>query len=152
MWDSAMIAEGRVLLEKALLGGQPGPLQVQAAIAAVHCAAERAEATDWAEIERLYVVLETMMPSPVVRLNRAVATARMQGPGPALETLEDLADDLRQYRPYHAVRAALLEERGDHDAAIEALHAALGCRPTRQELAYLTGKIASLKRENEPTD
>lgn len=148
LWDAGKIAEGRMLVEKALLHGRPGPLQVQAAIAAVHCAAQRAEDTDWAEIERLYGALDVLAPSPVVRLNRAVATGRVRGPKEALAMLEPLAEELRRYRPYHSVRAALMEENGDTAAAIMALEAALSCDPTRQEAAYLTGRIAMLKEKS----
>ena len=76
-----MIAEGLVLVEKALRHRRPGPYQVQAAIAAVHAQAARSEDTDWAEIERLYAVLEALQPSPVVTLNRAVAVAKVRGAG-----------------------------------------------------------------------
>jgi RNA polymerase sigma-70 factor, ECF subfamily len=125
-------------------------LQVQAAIAAVHCAARYAEETDWAEIERLYAALEAIAPSPVVRLNRAVAVAKVSGAEAALDLLTPLADDLARYRPYHAVRAALLEETGAAKAAIKALEAALGCSPTSQEADYLTGRIALLRRKPAP--
>lgn len=147
LWDKAKIAEGRMLVEKALLHGRPGPLQVQAAIAAVHCAAACAGDTDWAEIERLYGALELLAPGPVVRLNRAVAVAKVRGPEPALAMLKPLAEDLQRYLPYHSVRAALLEESGDLEAAITALEAALICDPTRQEAAHLAGKIAALKKK-----
>ncbi|MBI3435548.1 MAG: sigma-70 family RNA polymerase sigma factor [Proteobacteria bacterium] len=145
LWDRAKIAEGRVLVEKALMKGRPGPLQVQAAIAAVHCAAGRAGDTDWAEIERLYGALEILAPGPVVCLNRAVAVGKVCGPVEALAMLAPLAEELQRYRPYHAVRAALLAESGDIEAAIAALEAALSCGPTHQEAAYLKGKIATLK-------
>jgi RNA polymerase sigma-70 factor, ECF subfamily len=145
LWDEALIKEGRILIEKALRHGRPGPLQVQAAIAAVHCAAKHVEETDWAEIERLYAALEALAPSPVVQLNRAVAVSKAEGPEAALNLLAPLAEDLQRYRPYHAVRAALLEETGAAKAAIEALEAALDCSPTRQEADYLTGKIAALR-------
>lgn len=145
LWDEALIKEGRILIEKALRHGRPGPLQVQAAIAAVHCAAKHAADTDWTEIERLYAALEAIAPSPVVRLNRAVAVSKVKGPVAALELLTPLADDLARYQPYHAVRAAMLEEIGAAKAAIEALEAALGCSPTRQEADYLTGRIAALR-------
>jgi len=146
LWDRARIAEGRMLVEKALMKGRPAPLQVQAAIAAVHCAAERAEDTEWPEIERLYGALEALAPSPVVRLNHAVAVGKVRGPVEALAMLAPLAEDLKRYRPYQAVRAALLEESGDIEAAIAALEAALSCEPTRQEAAYLTSRIAALKK------
>jgi RNA polymerase sigma-70 factor (ECF subfamily) len=146
LWDRPKIAEGRMLVEKALLHGRPGPLQVQAAIAAVHCAAARAGDTDWEEIERLYGALEFLAPGPVVRLNRAVAVGKVHGPEPALAMLKPLAEELQGYLPYHSVRAALLEESGDTEAAIKALEAALICEPTRQEAAYLAEKIAALKK------
>jgi RNA polymerase sigma-70 factor (ECF subfamily) len=149
LWDHEKIAEGRMLVEKALLHGRPGPLQVQAAIAAVHCSARSADETDWAEIERLYGALEIFAPDPVVRLNRAVAVGKLRGPTEALALLEPLVEELGRYRPYHSVRAALLEESGDIAAAIEALEAALSCEPTRQEADYLTGRIAFLKKNLE---
>jgi RNA polymerase sigma-70 factor (ECF subfamily) len=145
LWDNAKIAEGRMLVEKALMKGHPGPLQVQAAIAAVHCAAGRAVHTDWPEIERLYGALEVLAPGPVVRLNHAVAVGKVRGPVEALAMLAPLAEDLNRYRPYHSVRAALLEESGNFGAAIAALEAALSCESTRQETAYLKGKIVTLK-------
>ncbi len=150
LWDDRLMNEGRVLIEKALLHGRPGPLQVQAAIAAVHCAAERAVETDWAEIERLYRALEAIAPSPVVRLNRAVAISKVRGPATALNLLSPLAEELKRYRPYHAVRAALLEAIGDKNAAIEALEAALDCSPTRQEADYLADKISRLREKPAP--
>lgn len=149
LWDRDKIAEGRMLVEKALRKGQPGPLQVQAAIAAVHCAAERGEATDWAEIERLYGALEMLTPGPVVRLNRAVAVAKLRGSAAALALLEPLAEDLRRYRPYHAVRARLLEEEGDLAPAVAALKAALECEPSRQEASWLEEKIAALEEKSQ---
>ncbi len=147
LWDTAKIAEGRMLVEKALRKGQPGPLQVQAAIAAVHCSASRAEETDWAEIERLYGALEMLNPGPVVRLNRAVAVAKVEGPEAALAMLSPLADALGRYRPYHSVRAGLLEEIGEFAEAAAAFRSALSCAPTRQETAYLAKKIASLEEK-----
>lgn len=144
-WDRAKIAEGRILVEKALRKGHPGPLQVQAAIAAVHCEAAAAADTDWAEIGRLYAVLETLRPGPVTRLNRAVAVAKLHGASAALAMLDPLADDLRRYRPFHSVRAALLEEAGEVPDAIEALEAALACDPTEQEACYLREKLAGLR-------
>ena len=144
LWDREKIAEGRMLVEKALLHGRPGPFQIQAAIAAVHCAAGTAGQTDWAEIERLYGALEILAPGPVVQLNRAVAVAKLGGPEAGLALLEPLAEELGRYRPYHSVRAALLEESGAIAAAIAALEAALSCEPTRQEADYLAGKIVSL--------
>ena len=79
-WDQAQIAEALPLVEEAFRGG-PGPFAVQAAIAALHCQAARAEDTDWPQILRLYDLLERLQPSPIVSLNRAVAVAMVEGPG-----------------------------------------------------------------------
>jgi RNA polymerase sigma-70 factor (ECF subfamily) len=72
-------------------------------------------------IERLYGALDILAPGPVVRLNRAVAVGNLRGPEAALAMLRPLMGDLKRYRPYHSVRAALLEETGDKAAAIAAL-------------------------------
>lgn len=146
-WNRTMIAEGQTLVQKALLRGRPGPLQIQAAIAAVHCAAPRADDTDWAEIERLYAALEAITPGPVVRLNRAVAVSKLRGPQPALALLEPLATDLKAYRPYHAVRAQFLEDNGEIAAALSAVDDALRCSATRQETDFLNEKAAALRKK-----
>jgi RNA polymerase sigma-70 factor (ECF subfamily) len=78
LWNRDLIAEGLALVSKALRLGKPGPYQVQAAIAAVHARAVRAEDTNWTEIERLYAALEGLQPSPVVTLNRAVAVSKVR--------------------------------------------------------------------------
>ena len=80
-WNQQQIAEALPLVEEALRGG-PGPFALQAAIAAVHCQAGRAEDTDWPQIVRLYDLLERLQPSPIVSLNRAVAVAMVDGPQP----------------------------------------------------------------------
>jgi RNA polymerase sigma-70 factor (ECF subfamily) len=94
LWNRDLIAEGLALIDKALRHRQPGPYQVQAAIAALHARAERAQDTDWAQIEALYANLEIMQPSPVVTLNRAVAAGKARGPQEALAMIEPLADQL----------------------------------------------------------
>ena len=108
-WNRAQIAEALPLVEEALRGG-PGPFALQAAIAAVHCQAARAEDTDWPQIVRLYDVLERVQPSPIVSLNRAVAVAMVDGPQPALALIDGLAatGDLDGYHLLHAARADLL--------------------------------------------
>ena len=85
LWNQPLIAEGLALIDKAMRHRQPGPYQIQAAIAALHARAARPEDTDWAEIDLLYSVLESMTPSPVVTLNRAVAFAKLRGPEAALQ-------------------------------------------------------------------
>lgn len=107
----------------------------------MHCTAKRAEDTDWKEIVRLYEALEILTPGPVVRLNKAVAWSKLHGAKAALALLEPIAKELSRYQPYHAVRAALLEEVGDVPATIAALNAALSCTPTRQEAEYLMQRL-----------
>ena len=108
-WNREQIAEALPLVEEALRGG-PGAFGLQAAIAALHCQATRAEDTDWPQIVRLYDVLERLQPSPVVSLNRAAAVAMVDGPRPALALLDALAaaGDLDRYHLLHSARADLL--------------------------------------------
>ena len=108
-WDRALIAEGTVLIEKAMRHRRPGPFQIQAAIAAVHAAAARADDTDWAEIDQLYQALERLQPSPVVSLNRAVAVAKLRGPEAALAMIEPLAAPLAGYFHFHGLKGAIAE-------------------------------------------
>jgi RNA polymerase sigma-70 factor, ECF subfamily len=112
-WSQPQIAEALPLVEEALRGG-PGPFALQAAIAALHCQAARAEETDWPQIVRLYGVLERVQPSPIVSLNRAVAIAMVDGPEPALALVDALAaaGDLDGYHLLHAARADLLRRLG----------------------------------------
>ena len=121
-WNRHQIAEGTALIEAALAIGPVGPYQLQAAIAAVHDEATTAEATDWAQIEQLYEMLERIAPGPIVTLNRAVAVAEVRGPQAALELIGPLLDDqrLRRNHRLHAVEAHLLELTGRADAARDA--------------------------------
>ena len=114
LWDQALIGEGIDLVEAALPAGPVGPFQLQAAIAAVHAEAARAEDTDWPQIETLYRMLDDLAPSPVVTLNRAVAVSMVDGPTTALELLAPLLEDpaMRRNHRLYAVRAHLLERDG----------------------------------------
>ncbi|MBW8824953.1 MAG: RNA polymerase sigma factor [Acidobacteria bacterium] len=116
-WDPMMIAEGHALVRACLRRNQPGPFQVQAAIAAVHADAARAEDTDWAQIVALYDQFMVVRPTPVVALNRAVALAEVHGPGAGLAAIAALAEALDEYQPFHAARADLLARAGSPDAA-----------------------------------
>lgn len=136
-WDREMIDEGLVLVEKALRHWQPGPYQVQAAIAAVHCQAARAEDTDWAEIDKLYAVLERLQPSPVVSLNRAVAVAKTQGPAVALAMIEPLAGRLSGYFHYFGVKGAWLSELGRTEEARVAFDRAIALANTPAQAAHI---------------
>jgi RNA polymerase sigma-70 factor (ECF subfamily) len=137
LWERAMIAEGLVLVEKALRHRRPGAYQAQAAIAAVHARAARAEDTDWAEIDRLYEVLEKVQPSPVVTLNRAVAVAKVRGPEAALAMIEPLAERLSGYFHFFGVKGALLQELGRTQEARVAFDRAIALANTAAEAAHI---------------
>jgi RNA polymerase sigma-70 factor (ECF subfamily) len=125
LWNTNLINEGLALMDKAMRHNRPGPYQVQAAIAATHARAMHAAETDWAGIEVLYGALERMQPSPVITLNRAVATAKVHGPEVALAMIAPLESALSGYFHYFGARGALLfqlrrtaEARADFDRAI----------------------------------
>lgn len=148
LWDREMIAEARVLLAKARRHGQTGPYQLQAEIAEAHAAAESAEATDRDRIEALYAQLARLQPTPVVRLNHAVAVGEARGAGAALALMADLAGPLDGYRWFHTARAAYLAETGRVAEARAAYGRALDLGPTRPERAAILGRIAALREES----
>jgi RNA polymerase sigma-70 factor (ECF subfamily) len=125
LWNRTLIEEGRLLLERAAFYQNPGPYQLQAAIAALHARATRPEDTSWKEIDSLYQVLETLMPSPVVTLNRAVAVWKLQGPQAALEMIDPLKSELDGYFYFHGLRGTLLKALSRFDEAREALNRAI---------------------------
>lgn len=137
LWNREMIAEGLALLDKALRHQRPGPYQVQAAIGAVHAQAARPEDTDWAEIDRLYAALETLQPSPVVTLNRAVAVAKVRGPAAALAMIEPLAPRLSGYFHFFGVKGALLMQLGGAEEARVAFDRAIALANTAAEAAHI---------------
>ena len=137
LWDRGVIAEGLVLVEKALRHHRPGAYQAQAAIAAVHARAAGAEDTDWAEIDRLYAVLERVQPSPVVTLNRAVAVAKVRGPEAALAMIEPLAERLSGYFHFFGLKGALLKELGRTEEARVAFDRAIALANTAAEAAHI---------------
>ena len=127
LWNRAQIDEGLYLLDQAMKLRRPGPYQVQAAISALHAAAEQPEETDWQQIALLYASLARMTPSPVVELNQAVAIAMVKGPleGLALLDAPHLSEALDHYHLYHAARADLLRRAGRFDEALLAYGQAL---------------------------
>ena len=135
-WDRALIAEATGLLDRALALRGPGPYQVQAAIAALHAQAPDYEHTDWPQIRLLYDRLQSMTPSPVVLLNRAVATRYVLGPEAALAEITPLAAELDGYRLFHALRAGLLAGLGREEEAAAASERALALagNPAEREL------------------
>ena len=136
-WNRALIAEGLALVEGALRQRRPGPYQLQAAIAATHAQAAHAGDTDWAEIDRLYAALETLQPSPVVTLNRAVAVHKLHGPQTALALTEPLAGALDGYFHFHGLQGALLMQLERADEARAAFARALGMARTAAEAAHI---------------
>ena len=135
-WDRESAAEATRLLDRAIALRRPGPYQVQAAIAALHGAAADYGQTDWRQIRLLYDRLYEMTPSPVIQLNRAVATRFAIGPDAALADVEPLAAELANYRLFHAVRAELLAALGRSDEARAANERALAlaANPAEREL------------------
>jgi RNA polymerase sigma factor (sigma-70 family) len=131
----AIAAAGRLIVEAAALG-RPGPYQVQAAIAALHSEAPSWEETDWEEIVALYSLLLSFLPSPVVRLNRAIAIRHLDGPAAALTEVDAVAAELDSYHLLHATRAELLRDLGRTDEARLEDEAALGLtrNPAEREL------------------
>ncbi len=135
-WNQELIAEAIRLLDQALAMRASGPYQVQAAIAALHAEAPDYEHTDWRQIRMLYGRLQELTPSPVVLLNRAVATRYTSGPQAALAEIEPLAQELDGYRLFHALRAGLLTGLGRGDDARDASERALAlaANPAEREL------------------
>ncbi|GAA3206243.1 RNA polymerase sigma factor [Microbacterium terregens] len=119
-WDAALIAEGQAALRRAAMLRRPGRWQLHAAIAACHADAPTPAETDWLQVLTLYDMLLLHDRSPVVRLNRAVALAEVDGPAPALAEVDALADALSGYHLWHAVRGHLLRLLGNDDAALAA--------------------------------
>src|SRR5438876_543360 len=145
-WDQRQIAEALPLVEEALRGG-PGPYALQAAIAAVHCRAARAEDTDWPQIVGLYDLLERLQPSPIVSLNRAVAVAMVEGPKPALALIDAIAatGDLDGYHLLHAARADLLRRAGSSVEAAKSYARALALVTNDSERRFLERRLREVQ-------
>ncbi len=142
-WDREAIEDGVDRLDAALRREQPGPYQVQAAIAACHATATTAAATDWVEIAALYGALARMIPSPVVELNRAVAIAMADGPEAGLRAVGVIEEsgDLDGYHLLPATRADLLRRLGRHDEAATAYRQALDLTTSDAERRYLQRRL-----------
>ncbi|MDN4596770.1 RNA polymerase sigma factor [Leifsonia virtsii] len=140
-WDAEMIAEGHALVRERLAaaraGARPGRYQVLAAIGAVHTSAPTMADTDWSQIVSLYDRLASIDPSPVVRLNRAIAVAELEGPEVALAEVEALSADLDGYHAFHATRADLLRRLGRTAEAREAYARAIALSGNTAEAAAL---------------
>ena len=141
LWDRSMIAEAVALIEQAASRGRPGPYQIEAAIAACHAEATSWNATDWQQIVMLYDLLLHFKPSPVVRLNRAVALRQVVGLEAALTEVNALAHDLDHYHLFHAVRGELLLELGYQEQACASALRALKLTQNRAEQSLLTRRL-----------
>jgi RNA polymerase sigma-70 factor (ECF subfamily) len=137
LWDAARLAEGRTQLDRAVRLRSPGPYQLQAAIASLHCESD----VDWPQIADLYAMLGRYAPSPVVEVNRAVALGMAGDPEAGLEALADL--DLDRYQPFHAARAELLRRAGDEHGADAAYARAIELSANAVERAELQRRRGS---------
>ncbi|HEY6349995.1 MAG TPA: RNA polymerase sigma factor [Candidatus Angelobacter sp.] len=146
LWNRKQIEEALKLVEAAL-AVSPDPFTLQAAIAATHCRAMRAEDTDWREIVRLYNRLERAQPSPVVSLNRAVAVAMAEGPQKGLDLIDALAgsNDLENYHLLHAARADLLRRLGSSAEAAKSYRRALALATNESERRYLQRRLEEVQ-------
>ena len=147
-WNRQQIAEALPLAAEALRRG-PGPLGLQAAIAAEHCRAERHEQTDWPQILRLYDLLERLQPSPIVSLNRAVAVAMVDGPARGLALIDALAidGDLDNYHLLHSARADLLRRLQSNTEAAKAYTRALELVSHDSERRFLERRLREVHSE-----
>ncbi len=153
-WDPLHIRRGFAAMLRARdLGGQPGPYLLQAAIAACHAQARRAEDTDWAQIAALYDALAQLLPTPIVRLNRAVAVGWAQGPQAGLEAVDALVDDpvLREYHLLPSVRGDLLERLGRGAEARLEFERAAALTANTTEQSFLRRRAAELPASVGPT-
>ena len=148
LWDRARIAEGTALVETALASRHFGPYTIQAAIAAVHCEAPTAAATDWAQIAGLYDVLMRAAPSPIVALNRAVAIAMRDGPQAGLALIDEMLarGDLDDYRLAHAARGELCRRLGRAAEAITAYERAASFSMQEPERRFIARRLVEMKQ------
>ncbi len=146
-WDGDQVAQGLALLARAQAMERVGPYQLKASISAVHAAAPRAELTEWRAIVRLYDSLLAWEPTPVVRLNRAVAVAMADGPeaGLALVDHPDLAGDLVDYHLYHVTRADLLRRLGRREQAMAAYRRARQLTDNTAEHRFIDGRVRAME-------
>jgi RNA polymerase sigma-70 factor (ECF subfamily) len=151
LWKGELIAEGLALLDKAVRHGRADPYQLQAAIAAQHARAHRPEDTDWAGIEKLYLLLEGLDPSPVITLNRAVAISKVRGAAEALAIIEPLAPHLSNYFYFFGVRGALLLQLRRTEEARSAFDRAIALANSAAEAVHIRTQLDRLTRPSEPS-
>jgi RNA polymerase sigma-70 factor (ECF subfamily) len=148
LWDQRSIAEGHALVRQCLRRNQPGPYQIQAAIAAVHANAPRSADTDWSQIVTLYDLLVAQRPNPIVAMNRAIAVGELHGPEVGLEALDAIdPTTVASYQPFHAARADLLARCGQAQLASIAYRRAIELSGNQPERRFLQLQLARLSRE-----
>jgi RNA polymerase sigma-70 factor (ECF subfamily) len=145
-WNKQQIAEALSLIDEAL-SGAPGPFALEAAIAAEHCKAARAEDTNWPRIVVLYDLLQQLLPSPVVALNRAVAVAMARGASAGLALIDELAalGELDEYHLLHAARAEMLRRLGANAEAAENYELALNLATNDSERRFLERRLREVR-------
>jgi RNA polymerase sigma-70 factor (ECF subfamily) len=153
LWNIPLIEEAEALLFRASRFGETGRYQIEAAVQSAHAARRVTGATDWAAIARLYEVLTTIIDSPVVAINRAIAVAEAHGAAAGLSALDSLADDARlaDYQPYWAARAGLLARTGAHTAAEQAYARAIGLESDPAVRDFLQKRRAELQATGQPS-
>lgn len=142
LWDRRAIAGAVRLIGSAGALGRPGPYQIEASIAALHCEAATWEDTDWPQILALYSLLAAIDPSPIVRLNRAIALRYVHGAEAALYEVDSLAESLNRYHLFHATRAALLRDLGRTAEADRAELEGIGLTRNPAERALMAERLA----------
>jgi RNA polymerase sigma-70 factor (ECF subfamily) len=148
LWDQRSIAEGHALVRQCLRRNQPGPYQIQAAIAAVHANAPRSADTDWSQIVTLYDLLVAQRPNPIVAMNRAIAVGELHGPEVGLEALDAIdPTTVASYQPFHAARADLLARCGQSQLASIAYRRAIELSGNQPERRFLQQQLARLSRD-----
>ncbi|GAA0435614.1 RNA polymerase subunit sigma-24 [Acrocarpospora corrugata] len=146
LWDKAAIEQAALRLRAAVRQGRPGPYQLQAGIAALHALAASYQATNWADVRALYDRLYALDPSPVVLLNRAVATRFAVGPAPALDEVDALGDRLAGYHLWHAAQADLLATLDRPAEALTAAERALELATNPAERELMSRRVGELRR------
>lgn len=139
-WDHETIASAVETLERALRFGRAGPFQLQAAISCLHSVAPSTAATDWPQIVQLYALLEAQQPSDIVRVNRAIAVAELDGPAAGLALLDDITA-ATEWHFYHSARADMLRRLGEHARAAAAYEQALLCPHNEADHVFLIGRL-----------
>jgi RNA polymerase sigma-70 factor (ECF subfamily) len=148
-WNRQLIDEGLELVRDALGKGRPGPYALEAAIAAVHAEARRAEDTDWRQIAGLYERFYALHPSPVVALNYAAAVSMADGPERALPLVDALSERLADYHLWHAARADVLRRLGRNREAVAAYRRALELAQNEVERRFLERRLTETTETNE---